>query len=204
LIQRIDKQKCPVCGLEIEEVWKTDFSDVFIAKDGLEGLTVWAAYGAPKRVSCQRDNVVHVYYPGNNTHKLVYIRCELPPEPEIEIDENAVCQVEGCENKAIPCFIRWFNEDAGRYQTDVDYFCQEHCFEHGYCYACGRFWGGVEDFDFSTTKMCPECEEAQERNRCPKTGKQAEQKDCESCEFADVIDAGALLVVLCKHPEYDG
>jgi len=172
MIQKAEKQKCPVCGLEIEEVWKTDFPDVFIASDPLEGLHVWAVYDAPKQVLCKHDNVFHVYYPGNDTHRLVYIRCELEPEPEIEIDEDAICQEEGCNNKGIPCFIRWFNEDAGRYETGVDYFCQEHCFEHGYCYKCRRFWAGIEDFDFSQTMLCPECEAEPTTVECPKIGKE--------------------------------
>lgn len=150
--------------------------------------------------------MVHVYYPGNNTHRLVYIRCELEPEQEIEIDENAICQEEGCENKGIPCFIHWFNEDAGRYQTDVDYFCQEHCFENGYCWKCGRFCEGIEAFDFSETGMCPECEAEPTNVQCPKQGKEIDRSECGvfntelACEYAQYFETGVISFIMCVHP----
>ena len=206
MIQKAEKQKCPVCGLEIEDVWKTDFPDVFIARDPLEGLHVWAVYDAPKQVLCKHDNVFHVYYPGNDTHRLVYIRCELE-EPEIEIDHDAICQVEGCENKGIPCVLRWFNDEIGRYQTDVDYFCQDHCFEMGFCYKCGRFWAGVEDFEFSDTRMCPECEAEPTTVNCPKVGKEIDRSECAiwntelDCDFAQYVETGSLAFIICIHPE---
>jgi hypothetical protein len=41
--------------------------------------------------------------------------------------------------------------------TEVEYFCGEHCFEHGYCHGCGYFWAGVNAFDFDRGGLCPHC-----------------------------------------------
>lgn len=38
-----------------------------------------------------------------------------------------------------------------------DYYCAEHCYKNGYCYACGQFWAGSEDFDFSRSHLCSNC-----------------------------------------------
>ena len=41
--------------------------------------------------------------------------------------------------------------------TDLhEYYCANHCKEHGYCFCCGQFWAGVEMFDFGPG-WCSNC-----------------------------------------------
>lgn len=67
--------------------------------------------------------------------------------------KEAPCQHDGCEEVGTFCYL--YDHDEER---DVfEYYCAEHAQEHGYCYMCGNFWGGTEDFDFSSSGMCSNC-----------------------------------------------
>jgi len=44
------------------------------------------------------------------------------------------------------------------------YYCQEHCHVEGFCYGCGRFFAGIESFDFAEEQggikgLCGDCED---------------------------------------------
>lgn len=45
------------------------------------------------------------------------------------------------------------------YTDTFDYYCAEHCFKNGYCYGCGGFWAGSENFDFSRDHLCSNCKD---------------------------------------------
>lgn len=60
------------------------------------------------------------------------------------------CQHEGCHNRAFECF-------CGHDEIDTEWFCADHASEHGYCYICGQFWGGVSTFEFNHAGLCENC-----------------------------------------------
>jgi hypothetical protein len=37
-----------------------------------------------------------------------------------------------------------------------EYFCASHCQKNGFCYGCGEFWAGSENFDFGPG-YCSNC-----------------------------------------------
>lgn len=67
--------------------------------------------------------------------------------------KDAPCQHDGCESDGTFCYL--YDHDEER--TIYEYYCSEHAQEHGYCYMCGNFWGGCEDFDFASSGMCSNC-----------------------------------------------
>jgi len=69
--------------------------------------------------------------------------------------EWGYCQIDGCHQPAIPCYI-----SGGPPDDPDDLLCAEHCFGQGYCCGCGRLWAGNERFDFSELGMCGDCESA--------------------------------------------
>jgi len=65
------------------------------------------------------------------------------------------CEHEGCDKEGeVDCLLRGIPPDR-----DYTYhYCVEHCFDEGFCYACGQFWSGVEGFDFNNpSHLCPNC-----------------------------------------------
>lgn len=51
------------------------------------------------------------------------------------------CQEPGCTNSGSECFY----PDSNR--PDY-YYCCTHAWKYGFCYGCGEFYGGVEQFEF--------------------------------------------------------
>jgi len=66
--------------------------------------------------------------------------------------KEAPCMHDGCEEIGGLCYL-------GNYEAKevYEYYCAEHAQEHGYCYMCGQFWAGIEDFDFAPSGMCSNC-----------------------------------------------
>ena len=76
---------------------------------------------------------------------------------KIRIDKSLIhtCQHEGClQADAVRC---WFGP-ADPAQED-EYYCATHCHEHGFCYTCGEFWGGIDTFDRSLSHLCEHCQQ---------------------------------------------
>ena len=69
------------------------------------------------------------------------------------------CQVEGCKNDAIPCYL-----SDGSIDDPDDLLCAEHCGQEGYCWGCGRFSAGLESFDFNPRGLCSECKDNPDLN----------------------------------------
>lgn len=93
------------------------------------------------------------------------------------------CQHEDCENEGLECFLPAY--DTGTFRTEAtepdEYFCSEHCHEHGYCWGCGEFWAGVESFDFNPLGLCDNC-----RDDPDITGIEPEDEDAIDYDFAGV------------------
>lgn len=63
------------------------------------------------------------------------------------------CEHEGRRGDGLPCFL----PDDDRDLDDPNgWYCPEHAQEHGFCWCCGDFWGGVESFDFGSG-LCEHC-----------------------------------------------
>lgn len=71
------------------------------------------------------------------------------------------CNHPDCESMDVTeCFLP--DNQSG---NPDEYYCSEHSQEHGYCYGCGSFWGGVESFDFASCLggiqgLCENCSDA--------------------------------------------
>ena len=64
------------------------------------------------------------------------------------------CEHQGCANEGIPC---WLPDTAMNGEQDA-YFCYEHCYEEGFCSACGTFNSGITSFDFNNPRqLCDNC-----------------------------------------------
>lgn len=69
------------------------------------------------------------------------------------------CEHEGCEI-AIGLTACFFPDNESG-EPD-EYFCTNHAPEHGFCYLCGTFNGGIESFDFAAALggidgVCEQC-----------------------------------------------
>jgi hypothetical protein len=47
----------------------------------------------------------------------------------------------------------------GHTELMPNYYCADHAQVHGYCFGCGQFWGGCENFDFDPSGLCEHCKE---------------------------------------------
>ncbi len=69
-----------------------------------------------------------------------------------------ICQQDGCwERNAVPCFLPDYDAPDGRTAEPSYYYCTKHCHTQGFCWGCGTFWGGVNDFDFAPSGLCEHC-----------------------------------------------
>jgi hypothetical protein len=60
------------------------------------------------------------------------------------------CWHPGCRKAAHPCYLP---EDAPR--GNIEYYCNEHAFRHGFCSGCGEFWAGIGSFEVNG--WCDHC-----------------------------------------------
>ena len=71
------------------------------------------------------------------------------------------CNHEGCDSTDVTaCFLPDNETD-----TPDEHYCATHAHEHGWCWGCGQFWGGVESFDFGSyygnvAGLCDNCSDA--------------------------------------------
>jgi hypothetical protein len=78
--------------------------------------------------------------------------------------ESAPCDEEGCAEQGIPCWLP--DEMDGEPGA---YYCSKHAFENGYCKWCGRFFGGIEHFDFGQG-YCDDCQSEIDNDDCVDDG----------------------------------
>lgn len=63
-----------------------------------------------------------------------------------------ICQQSGCWARgSISCFLPEADD------TPDYFYCGEHAPVQGFCWSCGRFWGGIESFDFRPLSLCDNC-----------------------------------------------
>ena len=70
------------------------------------------------------------------------------------------CQHDSCDRDGTECFL----PDNESKKPDYHY-CMKHANQHGFCWGCGGFWGGVERFEFSRfcggiEGLCENCGDA--------------------------------------------
>lgn len=63
------------------------------------------------------------------------------------------CDQRGCPNAGQPC---WLSDDD--VETPSFHYCWDHMAEQGFCVGCGRFWAGIERFDFNPRGLCENCD----------------------------------------------
>ncbi len=65
------------------------------------------------------------------------------------------CQEYGCPYLgAVRCEL--YDYDAKK--ELIDFYCPSHARENGFCWGCGQFWAGCEEFEFSPIPgCCPNC-----------------------------------------------
>ena len=63
------------------------------------------------------------------------------------------CEHEGCAEQEATGY--WYDYDTSK-EPDV-YLCYQHVHDGGFCWACGGFWAGVEDFEFDRHGLCSNC-----------------------------------------------
>lgn len=64
------------------------------------------------------------------------------------------CEHEGCSSiNTVQCCLPG-DLDKG---DIISWYCTAHCFEEGYCWSCGNFYSGCEDFDFHPSRLCSNC-----------------------------------------------
>lgn len=67
---------------------------------------------------------------------------------------DGLCTETGCASEGVECF---FPDHVYPHPPDA-ILCWEHIQHSGFCRGCGRFWGGVESFEFSRSKLCDDCQ----------------------------------------------
>jgi len=72
-------------------------------------------------------------------------------EQDVVVHYHLICDHEGCQAEAIPCFISPDCEAA-----EPDHYCPDHAPAHGFCAGCGLF--AVGSFEDSLIPgCCPDC-----------------------------------------------
>lgn len=71
-----------------------------------------------------------------------------------------ICELAGCRQPATACYYP--DTDLMVSRPDA-MLCVDHAFAAGFCWGCGRFWAGLESFDFNRHKLCPDCSHEYER-----------------------------------------
>jgi hypothetical protein len=80
----------------------------------------------------------------------------------VQMSHAPLCQHAGCDSPAvIRCALP--NEGPSA-EPEFEFFCCIHTQEHGYCWNCGQFFGGIESFDFDEAGLCDECEAEMRRD----------------------------------------
>ncbi len=151
--------KCPDCGKEFEQIYEVHANEFepFIAISVIEGLNAYGPIQVHKDVVCHRLNWVHIRFADDGEERLIKITkfdAEALGEAHTYHTEHPKqCQHEGCHEDGIPCYYDWLSD------TPDGWYCGEHTREEGFCWGCGLFHMGIEDFDFSPNGLCYECRE---------------------------------------------
>lgn len=70
------------------------------------------------------------------------------------------CEHPGCERIGSECYL----PDTSPENPPDAIYCAEHAHGAGFCHGCGNFWGGVESFEFSPSRLCDDCRSSERRD----------------------------------------
>jgi len=70
-----------------------------------------------------------------------------------------VCEHGDCLNQAMQCHLTAYSDDYSESWDDYYWYCTEHCKDKGFCWGCGEFWAGNEQFDFNRAGLCSNCKD---------------------------------------------
>lgn len=92
--------------------------------------------------------------------------------------ESHICGCEGCDKTVTTACFYPDNET----EEPDHYYCYDHAFDQGFCYGCGRFYAGIEQFDFpefwgNVRGYCEDCSD-EIKTSC---GEYDEDKDGYNC-----------------------
>lgn len=71
----------------------------------------------------------------------------------LSVGVKHLCEEPGCQNEAMECVLYDYDED----KEISSWYCTEHAHKNGFCWYCGHFWAGCEQFDFDPSGLCPNC-----------------------------------------------
>ena len=72
---------------------------------------------------------------------------------------NQRCQHKGCN---APGMVYRYPSEEYNLPSETGFYCLSHAKGAGFCIGCGRFWGGVESFDFGDSGICDDCQRLEE------------------------------------------
>jgi len=81
----------------------------------------------------------------------------------MDLPEGKICEAEDCEQMAeVICHLIDYDDEHPNGEDVFSFYCIKHAKENGYCYCCGEFWAGLEEFDFAENYghlkgCCPIC-----------------------------------------------
>lgn len=150
--------KCPHCFKAFEQVYTvhTTSKEPFTGVEPMEGLTAYGAYFAEKELLCHVGDYIHFRFLNDGEERLVrmveFNQQALADSHEAHWKNPLPCEHEGCNERGIPCYTNWIEENPN------EWFCSEHAYENGYCSNCGIFQAGIESFDFfNPAGLCDNC-----------------------------------------------
>lgn len=151
--------QCPVCKKEVEEHYEvfTVSMEPFTGVHALQGLMAWGGYGVEKTTLCQDGEFVHFKFDRTGQEhlvKMMFYDAEMIEAKHRYWWENPQpCEHEGCSEIGKPRYI---------HSVDIEpnsWLCHEHAKEGGFCWSCSLFAAGTEEFDFSRSGTCGNCQE---------------------------------------------
>lgn len=78
-----------------------------------------------------------------------------------------LCEEKDCLEEAVRCHL--VDYSGAEPQDCYYYYCTAHAPTNGFCYICGEFRGGLEEFDFAECYgnikgLCPHCSDQVKAN----------------------------------------
>jgi len=88
------------------------------------------------------------------------------------------CDEPGCERLGMACWLPNL-EGPSVMDEPFGFYCSEHAGKNGFCWSCGQFWAGVEDFDLDPRGLCSNC-------RDEYTDDEEDEEDFDAFDYYDL------------------
>ena len=72
-------------------------------------------------------------------------------------EEKRICEEKGCKQEGFYCHLSYYDDVKEETVDQGNYYCAEHASLNGYCWGCGEFQAGCENFDSEPSGLCPNC-----------------------------------------------